>query len=173
MARSRRVPPRYQCDSLENLEHRLVMSASLPLHPPLPHAAEVQVVTTEPSRTIVSSTPATPSSGHTFLYKLNGGSMTALSLSPPPGSLTPAQTHHIFEVDQVSDLGKGQTLAIVDAHDDPKMVSDADVFHQTFMTTLDGQTSSFKAHGAASTWLTKMWPSVVTSPGNSDGWRYK
>jgi hypothetical protein len=170
MARSRHVSPRFQRDSLEKLEGKLVLSAVLPLQP---HAAEVQVVKTEPSRTIVSSTPATPVSGHTFLYKLNGASMTAQSLSPPAGVLSPAQTRHISEVDPVSDLGKGQTIAIVDTHDDPKNVSDADVIDQTFMPTLSGQISSFTAHGAASTWLTKTWPSGVKSTGNSDGWRHK
>jgi hypothetical protein len=168
MARSRRVSARFQRDSLEKLEDRIVMSAALPHHPNphYPHAVEVQVVKTEPSRTIVSSTPATPGSGHTFFYKLNGASMTGQTLNPPPGTLTPAQTRHIYAVDQVSDLGSGQTIAIVDAFDDPNIMTDADVFDQQFMTTLGGKTS----YGAASTWLTKTSPSVVTPPGDI-GWR--
>jgi len=164
MARPRRVSARFQRDSLENLEARIVMSAELPVQPHLPHAAEVQVVKAEPSRTIISPTPATPSSGHTFFYKLNGASMSAQALSPPPGALSPAQSPRINEVDQVSDLGKGQTIAIVDASTDANATTDADTVASRSATTLGGTTSYLVKYGAASTWLTKTWPSGVTTP---------
>ena len=95
--------------------------------------------------------------------------MTGQTLSPPPGALTPAETRHIYAVDPISDLGSGQTIAIVDAYDDPNIMSDADVFDNQFMTTLGGSTSYLSAYGAASTWLTKTSPSGVTPPGNT-GW---
>ncbi len=167
MARSRRVALRYQRDSLERLEDRVVMSAELPIQPHLPHQAEVQVVQAEPRRTIVSPTPATPTSGHTFLYKLNGGKHDGACVSPPPGALSPAQSPRINEVDQVSDLGKGQTIAIVDAYDDANVTTDADMVASRSMTTLGGTTSYLMKYGAASTWLTKTWPSGVTTPGKT------
>jgi hypothetical protein len=168
MARSRRVAPRFQRDSVQKLEDRIVLSADLlvQFQPHLPHAAQVQVVKAEPSRTIVSSTPASPSSGHTFLYKLNGASMTAQALSPPPGVLSPAQARPINEVDQVSDLGKGQTIAIVDADSDENVTSYSGSLASQSVTTPGGPKSYLVQHGTASTWLTKTWPSVVT-PGKT------
>jgi subtilase family serine protease len=169
MGRSRRVAPRFERDSIEKLEDRLVMSVALPHHPQQPHAAEVQVVKMEPNRTLVESKQESPNTAHTFLYKLGGRTAIGQTLSPPPGALNPAESRHIYAVDEVSDLGSGQTIAIVDAYDDPNIASDADLFDQQFNTTLTGSTSYYTAYGAASTWLTKTSPSGVLPPGNS-GW---
>jgi subtilase family serine protease len=83
--------------------------------------------------------------------------------------LTPAQTRHIYGIDQVSNLGSAQTIAIVDAYDDPNIFNDADVFDQQFMTTLGGSTSYYDAYGASSTWLTQAYASGSRPPGNT-GW---
>ena len=68
--------------------------------------------------------------------------------------MTPAETRHVYSIDQISNLGSGQTIAIVDAYNDPNIASDADVFDKQFMTTLSGTTSYYTAYGASSTWLT-------------------
>jgi subtilase family serine protease len=88
---------------------------------------------------------------------------------PSANALTPAQTRHIYGIDQISDLGAGQTIAIVDAYDDPNISSDADVFDQQFMTTLGGSTSYYTAYGASSVWLTQAYASGTRPPGNT-GW---
>src|SRR5204863_348021 len=55
--------------------------------------------------------------------------------SPASSSLTPAQVRHVYGFDQVSNLGEGQTIAIVDAYDDPNVFADADTFSKQFATT--------------------------------------
>src|SRR5262249_31760504 len=74
--------------------------------------------------------------------------------SPSAGSLTPAQGRHIYGFDQISNLGAGQTIAIVDAYDDPNVFPDAHRFGKEITTTLGGSTTLYSAYGAASTWLT-------------------
>jgi subtilase family serine protease len=125
----------------------------------------------------VAPTPSTvstvPDQAHTFLYQLNNQGTLSLSgagavpdagpgvggtLGPSPGSLTPAQTRHIYSIDSIPNLGTNQTIAIVDAYDDPNIFSDADTFDKQFMTTLNGTTSYYTAYGASSTWLTKATP---------------
>ena len=107
---------------------------------------------------------------HTFLEKISrqccksaGGSCPAFQ------RLTPAQIRHIYSLDQISNLGHGQTIAIVDAYDDPNIFSDADTFDNQFMTTLTGSTSYYAAYGASSTWLTKLYASGTVPSGNT-GW---
>jgi subtilase family serine protease len=56
------------------------------------------------------------------LYSPNG------SPNPPTGALTPAQVRHAYCIDQIKfgsvvGDGSGQTIAIVDAYDNPKLVS--------------------------------------------------
>jgi subtilase family serine protease len=128
----------------------------------------------------VSTANAAPDEVHTFLYQLNSSGTLALTgagavptpagqlLSPSPGSLTPAQTRHIYQFDQISNLGESQTIAIVDAYDDPNIFSDADTFDRQFNTTLGGSTSYYTAYGAASTWLTKATPGGM--PRGNTGW---
>jgi subtilase family serine protease len=125
-----------------------------------------------------SATPATKHSpaghaarAHPLLLTIRAGrSGSPLAASGPPSeALTPAQTRHIYGLDRISNLGTGQTIAIVDAYDDPNIFADADVFDQQFMTTLGGSTSYYAACGASSTWLTKANPSGVTPSGDT-GW---
>jgi subtilase family serine protease len=70
---------------------------------------------------------------------------------PPPSALVPAQVRHIYAFDQTSNLGSNQTIAIVDAYDDPNIFNDADVFDQAVMTTLNGSTSYYTAYGKSTT----------------------
>ena len=43
--------------------------------------------------------------------------------APPGGALTPEQIRAAYGIDQLSQDGAGQTIAIVDAYDDPGLVS--------------------------------------------------
>lgn len=59
-----------------------------------------------------------------------------------PTGLTPSQVARFYGFDQVANQGQGQTIAIVDAYDDPNIESDLAVFSNMFglspCTTLNG-----------------------------------
>jgi hypothetical protein len=78
------------------------------------------------------------------------------SLSPatvtPPG-FSPLQIRTAYSINSSSATGAGQTIAIVDAFNDPKIFSDLDVFDQQFAATSFGG-SLFSQYGAASSFLT-------------------
>ncbi len=118
----------------------------------------------------VSSSNPVPGQEHTFLEKVvNIGEIPFTGGGPPTYALTPAQIRHIYSIDQISNLGQGQTIAIVDAYDDPNIFIDADTFDNQFMTTLNGSTSYYRAYGASSSWLTKVYASG-SQPRGDTGW---
>jgi subtilase family serine protease len=161
------------------IEDRVLLSA-------VPAAPESILLATRPAPYVApntSTSTSTPGEAHTFLYQLNnqgslsltaGGAVpssdpaTGQPLGPYPSSLTPAQTRHIYSIDAIKNLGDGQTIAIVDAYDDPNVFSDADTFDRQFNTTLGGTTSYYSAYGAASTWLTKAY--ATSKPRGNTGW---
>jgi subtilase family serine protease len=49
-----------------------------------------------------------------------------------PSGLSPSQVRHAYGFDQVTNQGEGQTIAIVDAFDDPNIESDLSVFSTKF-----------------------------------------
>jgi hypothetical protein len=72
--------------------------------------------------------------------------------STGPRGLSPAFTRHAYGFDQISNLGKGQVIGIIDAYDDPNIESDLGVFNSNFglpaCTTFDGCFSKVYAQGA-------------------------
>ena len=52
--------------------------------------------------------------------------------SPPSGAYTPAQIQQAYQFNKVSDNGTGETIAIVDAYDDPDIQSDLNAFDTQF-----------------------------------------
>lgn len=52
--------------------------------------------------------------------------------STGPIGLAPAQVTHFYGIDQLANQGAGQTIAIIDAYDDPNIASDLAVFSTTF-----------------------------------------
>jgi hypothetical protein len=76
---------------------------------------------------------------------------TLLSVYP----LAPMQVRHAYGFDQLplsSNDGTGQTIAIIDAYNDPNISRDLDTFDQTFGVT-SGQ-SLYQQYGAASSFFT-------------------
>jgi hypothetical protein len=76
-----------------------------------------------------------------------GGRVT----NPNSVGYTPSQIRHAYGFDQITigTVTPGQTVAIVDAYDDPNIFKDLDVFDKTF---------GLDQYGAASTFLTKATP---------------
>jgi subtilase family serine protease len=52
--------------------------------------------------------------------------------NPPAGSFTPAQIQQAYQFNQVSDNGSTETIAIVDAYNDPDIQSDLNTFDTEF-----------------------------------------
>src|SRR5437868_12304748 len=91
-----------------------------------------------------------------------------------PAALTPAQVRHAYGFDQiqfagasgtVAGDGRGETIAIVDAYNDPFVFSDLDTFDRRY--GVNGAQSLYQHYGSASSFL-----SVARAVGapNSAGW---
>jgi subtilase family serine protease len=155
------------------LEGRALLSALPGHHPQPPHATVLALPEKSPIGTPEQVPTRHAGHAHPLLMKIRAdGGVHPLRHGgggPPPGALTPAQVRHIYGIDQISNLGSGQTIAIVDAYDDPNIFNDANVFDQAVMTTLGGSISYYRAYGASSTWLTQAYASGSRPPGNT-GW---
>jgi hypothetical protein len=73
------------------------------------------------------------------LYHLAGCSVPLASPAPPDGTLTPSQIRHAHGFDQttfsngaVQGDGSGQTIAIIDAYDNPNILGDLQQFDSFF-----------------------------------------
>jgi hypothetical protein len=89
---------------------------------------------------------AAPDRGHDGIFAPDRGHGGVTF--PDPVGYTPGQIRHAYGFDQINGDGTGQTIAIVDAYDDPNIFKDLDVFDSTF--GIPG--------GAASNFLTKATP---------------
>ena len=68
-------------------------------------------------------------------YQIAQNGLGALSGGPTPqasGGFTPQQISHAYGFDQIAGDGTGQTIAIVDAFNDPNIVNDVNQFSTTF-----------------------------------------
>lgn len=96
-------------------------------------------------------TTATATATHNFVIKNNAGTNRPMTASSPVG-LSPATVRHAYGMDTLSfngvaGDGSGQTIAIVDAYNDPNMAADLHTFGQTFglsdpALSIVGQTGS-------------------------------
>ncbi len=66
-----------------------------------------------------------------YVVQAHGNSATPLGTTGPTG-LSPAQIRHAYGIDQISGNGAGETIAIVDAYNDPTVQSDLHMFDQQF-----------------------------------------
>ena len=77
---------------------------------------------------------------------------TAGVSGPPTSAFAPAQVRHAYGFDQVTNQGKGQKIAIVDAYDDPNAEADLGVFSAQFglpaCTTANGCFRKIYANGS-------------------------
>jgi hypothetical protein len=82
------------------------------------------------------------------------GIANTVTLSSPPGTVaySPAQILAAYGINGLGD-GTGQTIAIVDAYDDPSIFQGLDVFDSQFGLTASGQTL-YAQYGSASSFLT-------------------
>ncbi len=174
MSRARRPSGHVSTEPIETLEGRLLLS-TLPSHSsPRLHAPTLVAARAEgvPHRTaapmnlnpalvaqplLIRRVLAQPQSGHR--------AVSPLAASAP---LTPAEIRNIYSFNQISNLGQGQTIAVVEAFDDPNIFSDVNTFDQKYAPTLSGGASYYSLYGDSSTWLTKMYPSGTQPTGNKN-----
>jgi hypothetical protein len=96
------------------------------------------------------------------LFSLGFANPTHVVYSPSPGVVqasatsgySPAQIRHAYGFDQIAfggvqGDGRGQTIAIVDAYDDPRIASDLAVFDQTFGLPAPPSFTKVDQHGGS------------------------
>ncbi len=96
--------------------------------------------------------------------------LEALEARDTPAALTPAQVRHAYGFDQirfgsVAGDGTGQTIAIVDAYNDPYVLSDLDTFDRRY--SINGSQTLYQQYGAASSFLTV---ARLNNARNDAGW---
>ncbi|MFI5457364.1 MAG: SdrD B-like domain-containing protein [Isosphaerales bacterium] len=106
----------------------------------------------------LSDSGSTPLNGSLVVNSLNvsgSGVANALSLNTPAGSVayTPAQVRAAYGISNLALDGTGQTIAIVDAYDDPSIYQALDAFDTQFGLTGSGPTLA-QQYGPASSFLT-------------------
>ncbi|HEV3168133.1 MAG TPA: S53 family peptidase, partial [Isosphaeraceae bacterium] len=90
--------------------------------------------------------------------------------NPTPQGQTPAQIRTAYGFSQVKGDGTGQTIAIIDAFNDPNLASDLNTFDKQFGTTANGS-SLFSQYGSASSFLTAVNQSGGNPSASTDaGW---
>jgi subtilase family serine protease len=89
-----------------------------------------------------------------------------------PAALTPAQVRHAYGFDQITfnngsivGDGSGQTIAIVDAYNDPYIFNDLDTFDRRY--SINGSQSLYQQYGAANSFLTV---AKLNNPRTSASW---
>jgi hypothetical protein len=87
----------------------------------------------------------------------------------------PQQMRHAYGVDQITlsgnivGDGSGQTIAIVDAYDDPNIFADLDTFDNQF--SIDGGSENiYQQYGASTAFLSKYEPEGTPSAAPINGW---
>jgi len=78
-------------------------------------------------------------SPHYFIHQASGAGLT----SPPISAFQPAQIRHAYGFDLVSNQGAGQTIAVVDAYDDPNAESDLAVFSRQYKLPVASTSNGF------------------------------
>jgi hypothetical protein len=76
--------------------------------------------------------PASSPSARSRARARHGGARALKSKGPAPGSLTPQQLHAAYELPAGTSVSAEQTIAVVDAYDDPTAEADLAVYDQQF-----------------------------------------
>ena len=108
-----------------------------------------------------------------------GNISNGLTLAAPSGTVayTPAQIRDAYGINDLTEDGTGQTIAIVDAYDDPDIFQAVDLFDSQFSLTDSGPTL-YNQYGAAAAFLTVLnqsgqansLPSTDPSGVGTDNW---
>jgi len=112
-------------------------SRALSLEPLEPRALLALSTVWTPADPVAASLAASVPLATTPIQALSGGGLVADGTSAPQG-LSPAQVRHAYNVDSIQFAknitgdGTGQTIAIVDAYNDPNLASDLIAFDQQF-----------------------------------------
>ncbi|MBY0526937.1 MAG: S53 family peptidase [Gemmataceae bacterium] len=94
-----------------------------------------------------------------------------------PTVLVPAQVRHAYGFDQINFVvngqtvrgdGSGQTIAIVNAFDNPTIFNDVDTFDRQF--SIDGRTTLYQQYGAATKFLTRVNPQGQPAADRTGAW---
>ncbi len=83
-------------------------------------------------RLLVPSTTSTGTAQARSRTKTRGGRLGALAKKPFPGFLTPERLHAAYQLPDETAEGSTQTIAVVDAFDDPTAEADLAVYDQQF-----------------------------------------
>ena len=141
--------------SFDQLDARILLASSPAAGGLINSAASLPVASTE-----VSTLNATVVSLDLGIVP-DGGPIQG---SAQPVGYTPQQIRSAYGFDQIGGLyGSGQTIAIVDAYNDPNVYGDLDRFDQNFGDVSGGPTL-YSQWGAASSFLTVVNQNGQTSP---------
>jgi subtilase family serine protease len=169
MESRRRDSLRFKSEAVEMFEDRVLLSALPAPHSHLGTAIRLDLSRFAPNENLGNSPQSLASRAYPELHRVPAkhGRHPHAGNGPSASALTPAQTRYIYGIDQIANLGAGQTIAIVDAYDDPNIFNDSDVFDQQFMTSLGGNLTYYAAYGPSSVWLTQAFASGTRPPGNT------
>ena len=121
---SRTVRAHHSRSPFEILEGRQLLSATLVNHPAHLHPAVAKHHQAHVHVNVHHHGPRL----HTNDKVLKGGHTVNPNATTGPVSYTPAQIRHAYGWDQTSATGAGQTIAIVDAYNDPHIATDLSTF---------------------------------------------
>ncbi len=95
---------------------------------------------------------------------ISGNAIANALGAPPAGSVayTPDQVRTAYGINDLSYDGTGQTIALVEAYDDPNILQAVDAFDNQFGATTGGPTL-FDQYGAASTFVTVLGQDGTTA----------
>ena len=110
---------------------------------------------------------AVSSGASTVFSGINTSGNVANALSSDGTAYSPAQILGAYGINQLSLDGTGQTIAIVDAYDDPNIGASVDAFDSQFGQTTSGPTL-FDQYGPASSFLTVMGQDGSTNLPSTD-----
>jgi subtilase family serine protease len=98
------------------------LAATLLLSGPL--AAQGRFFTALPHTSAGDDNPVSFMRPHYSFHSVEASGVPA----PPAAAFSPAQVRHAYGFDQITNQGKGQTIGLVDAYDDPNAEADLGVF---------------------------------------------
>jgi subtilase family serine protease len=118
-----------------------------------------------------TTTPATDLTTITVQPAVQSSAQPDAGSTVPAGAFTPAQIRTAYGFNAISATGAGQTIAIIEAFNDPTLASDLNTFDSQFGLTTSGR-SLASLFGSSSSFLTQVSQTGSTSalPSTDAGW---